>query len=85
MLFHWRHCVGTAIVPTVGIWCFRLCRTPSGCPRQRWRVLAKAHEVRNVAAYQGHFDADVTLLRNLIEAAEAVRAAVAALSGLPES
>jgi hypothetical protein len=49
------------------------------------KVLARAHEVRNVAEYQGHFDVDATVLRNLIEAAEAVRAAVAALPALPES
>jgi hypothetical protein len=48
-------------------------------------VLAKAHEVRNVAEYEGHFDVDETVLRNLIDAAEAVRAAVAALPALPES
>lgn len=48
-----------------------------------WRVLAKAHEVRNVAEYEGHFDADATLLRNLIDAAEAVRVSVAALPALP--
>lgn len=56
-----------------------------GLPTAVWRVLAKAHEVRNVAEYEGHFDADATMLRNLIEAAEAVRAAVAALPPLPES
>lgn len=56
-----------------------------GLPTAVWRVLAKAHEVRNVAEYEGHFDADTTMLRNLIEAAEAVRAAVAALPPLPES
>ena len=56
-----------------------------GLPAATWRVLAKAHEVRNVAAYEGHFNADVTLLRNLIEAAEAVRTAVAALPALPET
>jgi hypothetical protein len=55
-----------------------------GLPPATWRVLAKAHEVRNVATYEGHFDADATLLRNLIEAAEAVRAGVAALPRLPE-
>lgn len=54
-----------------------------GLPAGTWRVLAKAHEVRNVAEYEGHFDADETLLRNLIEAAEAVHAAVAALPALP--
>lgn len=50
-----------------------------GSPAAVWRVLAKAHEVRNIAEYQGHFDADATMLRNLIEAAEKVRAAVVAL------
>ncbi len=54
-----------------------------GLPPATWRVLAKAHEVRNVAEYEGHFDADETLLRNLIDAAEAVRVAVIALPPLP--
>ena len=54
-----------------------------GLPAATWRILAKAHEVRNLAAYHGHFNADMTLLRNLIEAAEAVRAAVVALPALP--
>jgi hypothetical protein len=53
-------------------------------PATTWRVLAKAHEVRNVAEYEGHFNVDATVLRNLIEAAEAVRAAVAALPALPD-
>lgn len=55
-----------------------------GLSAATWRVLAKAHEVRNVAEYEGHLDVNVTLLRNLIEAAEAVRRAVAALPPLPE-
>lgn len=50
-----------------------------GVPATTWRVLAKAHELRNAAEYEGHFDVDTTLLRNLIEAAESVRRAVAAL------
>jgi hypothetical protein len=49
-----------------------------------WRVLAKAHEVRNVAEYEGRSDIDATLLRNLIEAAEAVRAGVETLPALPQ-
>jgi hypothetical protein len=53
-------------------------------PATTWRVLAKAHEVRNVAEYEGHFNVDATVLRNLIEAAEAVRAAVGALPALPD-
>lgn len=53
-----------------------------GSPASVWRVLAKAHEIRNVAEYQGHFDADETILRSLIEAAEKVRAGVMALPPL---
>ena len=56
-----------------------------GVPAAVWRVLAKAHEVRNVAEYEGHFDGDATMLRNLIEATETVRAAAAALPTLPGS
>lgn len=56
-----------------------------GMPATTWRVLAKAHELRNIAENEGHFDVDATVLRNLIEAAEAVRAAAAALPALPES
>jgi hypothetical protein len=55
-----------------------------GLPAATWRVLAKAHEVRNVAEYEGHFDTDMTLLGNLIEAAETVRKSVTALPPLPE-
>jgi hypothetical protein len=47
-----------------------------------WRVLAKAHGVRNRAEYEGVLNADETLLHNLIDAAEAVHAAVAALPAL---
>lgn len=56
-----------------------------GLPAAVWRVLAKAHEMRNVAEYEGHLEANAPMLRNLIEAAEAVRIAVMALPDLPES
>ena len=56
-----------------------------GLPAAVWRVLAKAHEMRNVAEYEGHLDADAQMLRNLIEAAEAVRIAIMALPPLPEN
>jgi len=55
-----------------------------GVPATVWRVLAKAHEVRNIGEYEGSLDVDATLLRNLIEAAEVVRAGTAALPALPE-
>jgi len=54
-----------------------------GMPPEIWRVLAKAHEVRNVAEYEGHLEADAILVRSLIEAADAVRTAVLALPPLP--
>jgi hypothetical protein len=45
-------------------------------PVSVWRALAKAHEVRNVAEYEGHFDADANLLQSLIEATELVHEAL---------
>lgn len=56
-----------------------------GMPTAVWRVLSKAHQLRNIAEYEGHFDVDVTMLRNLIEAAAAVRIAVIALPPLPKN
>ncbi len=53
-------------------------------PVATWRVLAKAHELRNVAEYEGHLEADITFVRSLIAAAAAVQAALAALPALPE-
>ena len=64
---------------------FQLLSVTLGIPDPTWRVLAKAHQVRNTAEYEGHFEADATLVRNLIDAAEAVRAAIAALPALPRS
>jgi hypothetical protein len=56
-----------------------------GMPPEVWRVLAKAHDVRNIAEYEGHLEADETLVQSLIEAADTVRAAVMALPPLPKS
>lgn len=56
-----------------------------GLPAPVWRVLAKAHDVRNVAEYEGVFEADAQLLRSLIEAAGKVAAAVTALPTLDGS
>ena len=55
-----------------------------GVPAAVWRVLAKAHEMRNVAEYEGHLDADAAMLKNLIDAAEAVRTSVTARPALAE-
>lgn len=37
-----------------------------------WRVLAKAHDLRNLAEYEGHVDVDERLVRDLVSACEAV-------------
>jgi hypothetical protein len=63
---------------------FQVLPSTLGLPAAVWRVLAKAHELRNIAEYEGHFDADMTILRNLIEAAAAVQRAVVELPELSE-
>ena len=41
-----------------------------------WRVLDKCHSVRNLAEYEGHFDADEQLLKDLLLVTETVGQAV---------
>lgn len=50
-----------------------------GVPAPVWRVLAKAHEVRNAAEYEGSLDADLALLNSLIDATEKISVAVGVL------
>ena len=50
-----------------------------GTPAAQWRVLAKAHEQRNLAEYEGHLEVDELLLRDLIAAVDAVVSSVAKL------
>jgi hypothetical protein len=52
-----------------------------GAPPSVWRVLAKAHEKRNLAEYEGLLDIDEILLGDLIEAGEAVLTALRAEAG----
>jgi hypothetical protein len=47
-----------------------------GLPAATWRVLAKCHDVRNTAEYEGAIDLDERLVADLIDAARAVQAAV---------
>lgn len=54
-----------------------------GLPTETWRVLAKCHERRNLAEYEGVLDVDQRLYADLMVAAEAVKNAVAALPPLP--
>lgn len=51
-----------------------------GMPGEVWRVLAKAHERRNLAEYEGHLEHDERLLADVLVAARRVLAAIEALS-----
>jgi hypothetical protein len=50
-----------------------------GLDAKIWRVLAKCHNQRNLAEYEGHSDVDKQLLTDLIRCATHVETAVAAL------
>lgn len=39
-----------------------------------WRVLAKAHDLRNLAEYEGHVDVDARLVTDVVAACETVAA-----------
>jgi hypothetical protein len=41
-----------------------------GMDGSRWRILAECHRRRNLAEYEGHFDIDEKLLRDLISISE---------------
>jgi hypothetical protein len=47
-----------------------------GLPASVWRVLAKGHESRNVAEYEGSLDVDERLVTDMIRAAKAVKTAL---------
>ena len=44
----------------------------SSLTNAQWRVLAKAHERRNLAEYEGHMEVDDQLLEGLLSAARAL-------------
>ncbi|MGH6950511.1 MAG: hypothetical protein ACRETX_02120 [Steroidobacteraceae bacterium] len=50
-----------------------------GCGPEIWRILAMAHERRNVAEYQGHLDVDEQLLKELLAATQLILDKVSAL------
>lgn len=51
----------------------------AGLPPEVWRVLAKAHERRNMAEYEGHLEHDDRLLADMLAAAARLAEAVHAL------
>lgn len=50
-----------------------------GMPAEVWRILAKAHERRNLAEYEGDLEHDERLLADVLVAARRVLAAIEAL------
>jgi hypothetical protein len=55
----------------------------AGIKPETWRVLAKGHELRNLAEYQGSFEVDEALISELLRAATVVGAAVEKLGPVP--
>ena len=49
-----------------------------GLPPATWRVLAKGHETRNLAEYEGSLDIDEGLVADVVDAAKRVQAALRA-------
>jgi hypothetical protein len=54
-----------------------------GLKPELWRVLDKCHSVRNLAEYEGHFDADEQLLKDMLRITEAVGHCVEKLGPVP--
>jgi hypothetical protein len=50
----------------------------TGMSVEKWRILAKAHERRNLAEYEGHLEEDERLLAELIAVAAQLRKRVTA-------
>jgi len=47
-----------------------------GLGPEAWRVLAKAHDLRNLAEYEGHVNVEERLVRDVIAACQRVSAAL---------
>jgi hypothetical protein len=58
---------------------FQALQNTVGLSAAEWRVLDKAHTVRNRAEYEGHLDQDTKLLASLIKIAREVEKRVVAL------
>lgn len=59
---------------------FQVLPNTLGLGPEVWRVLAKAHELRNAAEYVGKFDVNEKIVQGLVEATEAVAAKVRELA-----
>ena len=52
-------------------------------PAEKWRVLDRAHQLRNRSEYEGHLDIDEAIVDALVRVAAEVEARVKALAPLP--
>jgi hypothetical protein len=59
---------------------FQVLHETLGLGPEVWRILAKAHDLRNVSEYEGDLNVDERLVTDLVTATQAVAAAV---KGLP--
>ena len=50
-------------------------------PASKWRMLAKAHDLRNMSEYEGSLDIDERFVEDMIAAANAVREALGVTGG----
>ena len=75
-------CVGMATDRSTATLFFRCCRITLKLGPEVWRVLAKCHDVRNRAEYEGDLDVDERLVADLMASCQAV---ASALDGLPPS
>jgi hypothetical protein len=62
---------------------FQLLPYTSGLDANVWRVLAKCHDHRNLAEYEGHSDIDEQVLNDLVRCTTLLEAAVTALDPPP--
>jgi hypothetical protein len=56
-----------------------------GLGAQITRVLSKAHQLRNLAEYEGHFDVDSDFLAELMAAVEELRSGAVQLGPVPDA
>jgi hypothetical protein len=59
---------------------FQVLPTTLGLGPEVWRILAKAHDKRNLGEYEGDLDIDLRLVSDLVTATQAVAAAVRQLA-----
>lgn len=60
---------------------FQVLPHTAGMAAEKWRILAKAHERRNLAEYEGHMERDDRLLADIIATANELHSAVGSSGG----